>query len=213
TSALWSGLGMGMSGIAVWGSDIGGYFGLGGRQLTPEMLMRWVQLGAVSGVMRTERNGFGIPAYVRPQVEDDEQLPNWRRWAKLRTQLYPYITAALREYRRSGLPLMRHLVLVAPDDPEAAGRDDEFLFGPDVLAAPVLAPDVRAREVYLPEGDWVDLWRAGRYDSTSGGFVLGATSTIAGRTRVTVPAPLDELPLFVRAGAVVPLLPPDVDTL
>jgi alpha-glucosidase (family GH31 glycosyl hydrolase) len=213
TSALWSGLGMGLSGVAVWGSDIGGFFALGDRQLTPEMLMRWVQLGVVSGVMRTERNGFSLPAHPRPQVDDDDQLPNWRRWAKLRTQLYPYISAALREYRRSGLPLMRHLLLVAPDDAAAIGRTDEFLFGPDILAAPVLEPDARLREVYLPDGAWVDLWRSGRYDSATGGFVMGEAAVIAGRRAVTLPAPLDELPLLIRAGAVLPLLPPDVDTL
>jgi alpha-glucosidase len=213
TSAVWSGLGMGLSGVAVWGSDIGGFFGFADRELTPEMLMRWVQFGAVSGVMRTERNGFSLPARVRPQVDDDAELPNWRRWAKWRTQLYPYVAAALAEYHRSGLPLMRHLVLVAPDDSEAVGHHDEFLFGPDLLAAPLLVPGARSRDVYLPEGAWVDLWRAGRYDSTTGGFVLGAAAVTVGRRTVTLPAPLDELPLVVRAGAVLPLLPPDVDTL
>src|SRR5262249_58903009 len=114
TSALWSGLGMGLSGIAVWGSDIGGFFALGDRTLTAELLTRWVQLGAVSGVMRTEANGFAFPPKPRPQIYDDDQIENWKRYAKLRTELYPYVTAALREYRRTGLPLMRHLVLVDP---------------------------------------------------------------------------------------------------
>ena len=131
-------------------------------------------------------------ARPRPQVDDDAQLPNWRRWAKLRTQLYPYIAAALAEYQRSGLPLMRHLVLVAPDDAEAVGRDDEFLFGPDLLAAPVLDPGARSRDVYLPDGAWVDLWRAGRVRLRDGRLRArrgsrhgrtGTTVTLAGAAR------------------------------
>jgi alpha-glucosidase len=213
TSAVWGGLGMGFSGIALWGSDIGGFFALGERALTPELLRRWVQLGLVSGVMRTQHNGFALPAKMRPQIYDDDQIANWKRYAKLRTQLYPYLAAAVAEYRRSGLPVMRHLALVHPGDGEAVRRDDQFLFGPDLLAAPVLAPGVVSREMYLPEGEWIDLWRAGAYDSATGAFVLGAATLLAGERIVTVPAPPDELPLLVRAGAVLPLLPPDVDTL
>jgi alpha-glucosidase (family GH31 glycosyl hydrolase) len=212
-SAIWQAINIGMSGVGIWGSDIGGFFALGDRALTPEMLIRWVQLGAVSGVMRTESNGFQLPAKTRPQVFDDDQIANWRRWAKLHTQLYPYFAAAAAEYRRSGLPLMRHLALAAPDDPDAIARTDEFLLGPDVLAAPVVEPGATTRELYLPSGAWIDLWRAGTWDSTAGAFVMGAASLVDGARSLTVPAPIDELPLFVRAGAVLPLLPADVDTL
>lgn len=212
-SAVWNALNIGMSGVAVWGSDIGGFFALGERALTPEMLTRWVQFGAVSGVMRTQSNGVQIPAKARPQVFDDDQIGNWTRYAKLRTQLYPYLAAAAAEYRRSGLPIMRHLALVAPDDPAAVARTDEFLLGPDVLAAPVVTPGATTRDLYLPAGGWIDLWRAGTWSSATGAFVMGAASVIEGAQTLTVPAPLDELPLLVRAGAVLPLLPADVDTL
>jgi alpha-glucosidase (family GH31 glycosyl hydrolase) len=212
-SVVTSGLGMGVSGVSRWGSDIGGFFSIFGGQLTDELLLRWVQLGAVSGVMRTERDGIAIPPYPRPQVEDPSQLANWRRHTKLRTQLYPYVLAADREYRRSGLPVMRHLVLAHPDDPTAIDREDEFLFGPDLLAAPVLEPGATSREVYLPAGTWVDFWRAVEFRSADGAFVLAGAASIDGGGNHTVPAALDELPLFVRAGAILPLLPPDVDTL
>jgi alpha-glucosidase (family GH31 glycosyl hydrolase) len=212
-SAVQGALGLGLSGISTWGSDVGGFFAFQENFLTDEMLTRWVQFGAVSAVMRTQRNGFAIPARVRPQVEDDDQIANWRRWAKLHTQLYPYLRAAEAEYRRTGLPIMRHLVLAHPGDP-AAARDDEFLFGPDLLAAPVLEPGAAAREAYLPSGAWVDLWRAVAYDAAGdGALVLGDLAPIPGGRSVTVPAPLDELPLFARVGALIPLLPPDVDTL
>jgi hypothetical protein len=77
----------------------------------------------------------------------------------------------------------------------------------------VLAPGARERELYLPAGRWVDLWRSATYDSARGALRLGRASTLSGGRLVTVPAPLDELPLLVRAGAILPLLPPQVDTL
>ena len=119
-SAVTQALSAGTSGIGIWGSDIGGFFALGFNELTPELLTRWVQFGAVSGVMRTQRNGVALPPRDRPQVTDPDQIDNWRRYTKLRTQLYPYISAAEAEYRRSGLPLMRHLLLALPG--RSAGR-------------------------------------------------------------------------------------------
>lgn len=213
TSAVWGGLAMGLSGIALWGSDVGGFFALGDNALTPELLMRWVQFGAVSGVMRTQSNGFALPPKVRPQIFDPDQLPNWSRYATLRTRLYPYLAAAAAEYRRSGMPIMRHMVLVAPDDREASARHDQFLFGPDLLVAPVLAPGATSRTVYLPAGPWIDLWRSATWDAGGRRLVVGPIALAEGPALVTVPAPLEELPLFVRAGAVLPLLAPDVETL
>ncbi len=129
-SVVTTGLGMGLSGVSRWGSDIGGFFSLFGPQLTDELLIRWVQLGTVTGVMRTQRDGISLQPGRRPQVEDPAQIDNWRRYAKLRTQLYPYIVAADREYRRSGMPIMRHLMLAYPDDTVAAEREDEFSSAP-----------------------------------------------------------------------------------
>ena len=113
-----------MSGVARWGSDIGGYFSFGADgprpdapelpKLTPELLIRWIEVGAVSPVMRTKRSGIAIPSYSRPQVFDPEILPYWRRYTKLHTQLYPYLVAADAEYRESGMPIMRHLLLTNP---------------------------------------------------------------------------------------------------
>lgn len=212
-SELTNGLTMGLSGISTWGSDIGGFFAIGDNALTPELLARWVQLGTVSGVMRTQANGIGIPAKLRPQVWEADQIGNWRRYAKLRTQLYPYLVAADAAYRRSGRPIMRHLALAYPGDARAAAQDDEFLFGPDLLAAPVIEPGASERRLYLPRGRWIDLWRSAAYREDTGGLRLREAKLRRGRETVTIPAPLDELPLLVRAGAVLPLLPPDVDTL
>ncbi len=212
-SAVRQGLTMGLSGVSLWGSDVGGFFALGERKLSPELLVRWLEMGFASGVMRTQANGFEIPDHgPRPQIFDPGILPIWRRYAKLRTQLYPYLAAAQDSYDRTGLPIMRHLALAYPDDARAIARDDEYLFGPDLLAAPVLTPGADKRTLYAPAGTWVDLWRSARV-ATDGSLALGAPGLIEGGTDVTLPAPADELPLLVRAGAILPLLPADVDTL
>ena len=212
-SVVTNGLTMGLSGVSTWGSDIGGFFALFENRLSPELLIRWIEVGAVSGVMRTQANGIRIPASPRPQVWDAEVVDHWRRWAKLRTQLYPYLAAADRAYRRSGLPIMRHLALTYPRDRRAAAADDQFLFGPDLLAAPALDEGATRRRVYLPRGHWVDLWRSARYRAGDGGLSLRAARVLRGGRRVELPAPLAELPLLARAGTLLPLLPPDVDTL
>ncbi len=211
-SAIKQALSIGTSGISRWGSDIGGYFGIT-EKLTPELLTRWIELGAVSGVMRTEANGFNLGPNTRPQISDPAILPVWRRYAKLRTQLYPYLLAADGDYRRTGMPLMRDLALVYPGDATASGQEDEFMFGPDLLAAPVHDPGQTQRAIYLPGGRWVNFWGALAYQEGDGSLRLRKTRTLKGSRSVTVPAPLEELPLMVRAGAILPLLPPQVQTL
>jgi alpha-glucosidase (family GH31 glycosyl hydrolase) len=107
---------------------------------------------------------------------------------------------------------MRHLALAHPRDARAAATDDEFLFGPDLLAAPVLEPGATQRRLYVPNARWFDVWRTLAYHEPSGGLRLGRPVRVRPGDR-TLDAPLDQLPLLVRAGAVLPLLPPDVDTL
>ncbi|MBA3305987.1 MAG: glycoside hydrolase family 31 protein, partial [Thermoleophilaceae bacterium] len=212
-SSVRQALSIGVSGIGIWGSDIGGFFAIGQRKLTPELLTRWVQFGAVSTVMRTQANGVALPPKARPQVTDPDQLDNWRRYTKLHTALYPYLVAAIENYRGSGLPVMRHMALAYPKDREAGAREDQFLFGPDLLAAPVLDSGAREHAVYLPAGRWVDLWRSVEYTKGSGGLRLGRPRTLDGAREVTLPAPLEELPLAAKAGTLLAMLPPDVDTL
>jgi len=213
SSAVQQALSLGTSGISRWGSDIGGFFALGGRKLTPELLIRWIQFGAVSPIMRTQANGVALPPKDRPQITDPDVLPVWRRYAKLHTQLYPYLRAADRTYRRTGMPVMRQLALSYPGDEVAAGLEDQFMFGPDLLAAPVLRPDQRERQLYLPRGRWIDFGESTSYGERRGSFRPRRAKLIRGGRRITVPAPLERLPLMVRAGAVIPMLPADVDTL
>ena len=212
-SQIPSGLSAGLSGISMWGSDIGGFFALGTNTLSDELLIRWLQLGAVSPTMKTRVDGVAVPAKPRPQIFDEQILPHWRRWASLHTQLLPYLEAATEDYERDGLPIMRHHLLSDPTDEVAAGRDDQYLFGPDLLAAPVVVQGATSREVYLPAGGWVELARSWSFDDAGGGVDLSAAPALReGGQVLEVDAPLDELPLFARRGALLPLLPRDVDT-
>jgi alpha-glucosidase (family GH31 glycosyl hydrolase) len=211
-SAVRNGLTMGASGVSLWGSDIGGYFALSLPQTTPDLERRWIEAGFAQGVMRTEADGFSLVGGNRAQIFDADVLPVWARYARLRTQLYPYLEAAQRTYDATGLPIMRQLALVDPDDERGATRDDEYRFGPDLLVAPVLEPDATSRRLYLPRGRWIDFWRSATLDA-DGAPRLTAPRVLDGGDDVSLPAPADQLPLLVREGAIVPLLPADVQTL
>jgi alpha-glucosidase len=212
-SSIYQALSIGTSGVGIWGSDIGGFFELGTSVLTDELLDRWTEFGALSVVMRNQANGFAVPPRTRPQPWEPAHLALWRRYAKLHTQLYPYLRAAVDEYSATGMPVMRHLALAYPDDAQAIARDDEYLLGPDLLVAPVFQPGAVSRELYLPPGQWIAWWQAVRYDERDGSFTLGAPAVIPGGRSITVDAPLEQIPIFVRAGASIPLLPADVVTL
>jgi alpha-glucosidase (family GH31 glycosyl hydrolase) len=108
---------------------------------------------------------------------------------------------------------MQHHVLTHPEDSEATGRDDQYMFGPDILVAPVYTEGASERELYLPEGLWVEWWRSVTYGEEGGTFTLTGTTMHDGAQSVTVSAPIPEIPMFVEAGAVIPLLAPDVFTL
>ena len=182
-------------------------------QTTPDLERRWIEFGFASGIMRTEADGFTLNStQTRAQIFDPDVLPVWARYAKLRTQLQPYLASAERTYDRTGMPLMRQLALAYPNDERAAHRDDEYLLGPDVLVAPVLAPDATRRKLYLPRGRWVEFWRSVSLDKR-GAPRLRSPRVLTGGRSVEVAAPANQIPLFIRAGAALPLLPADVQTL
>ncbi|XVX19412.1 TIM-barrel domain-containing protein [Actinomycetota bacterium] len=211
-SSVRQGLSMGLSGVSVWGSDIGGFFTWPDDGLTPELLNRWIEFGAFSGVMRLQAGGINIFGPARTQVTDPAVAPVWKRYTQLRTRMYPYVSGSHDAYAASGLPVMRHLSLAYPGDRVATGLEDQYLFGADLLVAPVVAQGASERTVYLPAGEWVDLWRSVSM-ADDGEITLGAATRHTGGSRVSVPAPVGQIPTQVRAGAVIPLLPKDVDTL
>jgi alpha-glucosidase len=115
-----------------------------------------------------------------------------RKYLKLRYQLLPFLYTTLEEAHRTGTPLFRPLLLNYQDDPNTYNLDDEFMIGNDLLVAPILKPDVIRRLVYLPKGEWYDYWTNKKYE---------------GGTTINVDAPLETVPMFVRAGAIIPLGP------
>ena len=227
-AAVSEGLSMGLSGVGYWGSDIGGFHSMfTSTQTTPELLTRWVEVGAFSGIMRTEADGYALPVQDslsrRAQVWDPSVLPVWRAMTRLRTQLFPYIWDAAQEYQRTGTPIMRDLALAYPDADVAWRRGEptavaaaayEYLFGPDLLVAPVVTEGTTARDVWLPPGKWVNFWDATTYDDATGAYDAAPGQTVIEGGRVVhVAAPLHRVPLFVKAGTCLRLLPPDVQTL
>lgn len=181
-----------VSGWPYWGPDIAGFYdgadGTTGRDR--ELWSRWVQLGAFSPVMRDMLGAQRDPLGVQT---DDETVALFRAYALLHHALVPLLTRLAVEAHDTGLPLMRPVWLVDPTSPSAWSVGDEYLLGTDVLVAPVLAPGVAARSVYVPPGVWRAYW--------TGGSVTGPGWT-------TVDAPRDRIPLFVRVGSDVVLPPP-----
>jgi alpha-glucosidase (family GH31 glycosyl hydrolase) len=214
SSAIKQALTIGASGISRWGSDIGGYHTFGpDEQLDRELLARWIEFGAASPVMRTKASGLELPPYDRPQIWEPESIRIWRTYAKLHTQLNPYLRGADAIYRKRGMPIVRGMLLAYPGDARAVGLEDQYLLGPSLLVAPAITPGAEQRSLYLPHGRWLEFWKALRFGGHDGDFRMKRPRVVKGKRRLNVKTPLDRLPLMVRAGAIIPLLPADVDTL
>jgi len=181
------GLNTGLSGIPYWGTDVGGFFHPVPE--TGELYARWFQLGAFCPVFRS--HGWVWREHV-PWAHGAEVEAICRRYAELRYRLLPYTYTLAWQARTLGLPLMRPLVLNYPDDPRVWQLGHQFLWGDDLLVAPVTREGATAWPVYLPAGTWYDFWTGARHEGPGG---------------VTLEAPLDRLPLLVRAGAIVPMGP------
>ena len=160
---------------------------IGNYEDYPELFVRWFEWGAFQPVMRAhgERNHNEVWSYGK-QAE-----PILAKYLKLRYQLLPYTySVAYRSYQ-TGAPYMRALFMDFPADPKAADIPDEYMFGPAFLVAPVSEQGATSRTVYLPAGcDWYNYWTNQR---------------LHGGQTIDVDAPIDTLPLFVRAGSIVPL--------
>lgn len=175
-------LGLGLSGFPFVGSDIGGFVGAP----SAELYTRWLQAGVFYPFMRTHTM-FGSPDQEPWSYGTQHEALN-RRAIELRYELLPEIYNAMHEAAESGVPAMRPLLLDYPQDEGTYGRDDEFLFGSDLLAAPVLDEGAAWRGVHLPPGQWYDYWNGAQY---------------TGGKDVDVPVTMASIPLFVRGGAFV----------
>ncbi|MBK8492623.1 MAG: alpha-glucosidase [Saprospirales bacterium] len=150
----------GFSGIAVNHSDVGGFTAIKRTPLhivrEEELLKRWIELGAFSPVFRTHE---GLCPKLNVQVYDTQELRAfYARFAREHKKLKPYLEKCLSEAREKGYPMVRHLYLHYPNDPNVPGLDEEYLLGPDLLVAPVVREKQEEVDVYLPEGSWRHYW-------------------------------------------------------
>lgn len=181
------GLNTGVSGVPYWGTDVGGFFHPVPE--TGELYARWFQLRAFSPIFRS--HGWVWREHV-PWAHGSEVEAICRHYAELRYRLLPYTYTLAWQAHTLGLPLMRPLVMNYPGDPRVWELGHQFLWGDDLLVAPVTRAGATAWPVYVPVGVWYDFWTGARHEGPGG---------------VTVEAPLDRLPLLVRAGAIVPMGP------
>lgn len=177
---------LGLSGVPFVGADIGGFAG----NATAELFARWIQLGMLYPFMR----GHSMTGTQQhePWIFGEEVEKISRQYIELRYQLLPYLYTLFWQATQTGAPILRPLVYEFPNDSKTYKVSDQVLLGSSLMAAPIYRPGVEHRAVYLPEGTWYDWWTGETY--------TGSTSILAS-------APLDIMPLYVRAGAIIPLGP------
>ncbi len=196
-----AGINAGISGIPFWGSDISGFTCLHDAPADKEVYLRWAEFGALSTDMHDENACAGAHPGSPPKWtlwSDTETTAVYGKYAQLHTRLFPYLYAAAKHATETGAPVMRHPILVHPGEAEALAVREDYYFGDALYVAPVVRRNDRTRDVWLPPGEWLDFW---------------TLAPLHGGAHVTREAPLDTLPLFLRAGQLVTMLDPDVETL
>jgi alpha-glucosidase (family GH31 glycosyl hydrolase) len=180
-------LNIGLSGVSDWAHCMGGF----GRKSGSELYIRWTQFGLLSPVAMLF--GTDHPGYHLPWNYDQAALKNFRKYDKLRYQLMPYIYTTAYENHVNGLPMMRALVLEYQHDVNTYHLSDEYLFGNYMLICPVTTKGAQSRVIYLPKGTWYNYWTGEK---------------VKGKQHITVPTPLLQMPIFIKAGAIIPMQQP-----
>ncbi len=193
-SALSAGLSLGPSGYPLFASDTGGY-----RESPPtkETFARWFEHTALTPVMQIGTGSSTVAWELEENGFDDELLGWYREYTRLHLRLFPYLwTHVQATATPSGRPIQRALGLAYPE--LGVHPSDVYLLGDDLLVAPVTEPGATSRTLMLPPGRWIDWWNG---------------TAAFGPLELTVDAPLGVLPLFIRAGGIVPMLRPTIDSL
>jgi alpha-glucosidase/alpha-D-xyloside xylohydrolase len=202
----------GLTGIPYWGTDIGGFVPT--AEFTAELYVRWFQFGAFCTLFRSHgrtwklrlpwgwntgdpgpveiRNYDGAAIPDASQLHNPQVEPICRKYLELRYRLLPYLYSVVRECSTTGMPVMRALWLHYPNDPVAVARSDEYLWGRNILVAPVTEKAATTRSVYLPRGLWYDFW---------------TNSRVEGGREISPQVDLETMPLYVSAGTVLPFGP------
>lgn len=179
-------LSAGLGGIPFITGDITGYCGTIDYEAAAELYVRWMQFGLFTPLSRAHHEGNTA---VEPWMFGAEAMAAARKAIELKYTLLPYIYTIAREAYDTGIPLMRTMFLEFPTDKECRSTDTQFMFGPSLLVAPVTEQGAKMRSVYLPKGRWYD-WYTGEL--------------LSGGRYVDVPVTLDRIPLFVKAGSIIP---------
>lgn len=191
--SLKGGLQLGLSGFAFWSHDVPGFHGVPNFMnsvLPDDIYVRWTQFGVFSSHLRYHGSHKREPWHY-PNI-----APIIRKWLKLRYQLIPYILEQCEKAIKTGFPVLRALILHHPQDKTCRHIDDQYYFGDDILVAPVMNSENR-RDIYLPEGRWVHFFTKEVFEG--------------GRWLRNVDVPLDEMPVFVKEGAEIPMYLEDVN--
>ncbi|HBN84366.1 MAG TPA: hypothetical protein DDZ89_11030, partial [Clostridiales bacterium] len=173
-----------LSGQPYWCTDIGGF--VTGREFSPELIIRWYQWGVFCPIFRT--HGTRADNEVWSFGPEAEKIIS--SYIKLRTRLLPYIYSCAHMITKQAKPMMRGMCMDFPHDKIAVSQQSQYMFGPCFLVAPVTEPGCRSRKVYLPQGLWYDFW---------------TNETYEGEQWLDVFAPLEQIPLFVKAGSIIPM--------
>ena len=192
--SLKGGLHFGLSGFAFWSHDIPGFHSTPNfmnSPIDPQVYVRWTQFGVFSSHMRYHGTCKREPWHY-PEIASIV-----KRWWQLRYHLIPYIIYESEKACRSGLPMIQALLIRHPNDRQVWHIDDEYYFGSEFLVCPLMNSEGR-RDIYLPEGLWVNFFTGERLEG--------------GRWHYGFEVPLDEMPVFVRPGATIPIYPDDVDS-
>lgn len=177
---------MGLSGVAFVGCDVGGFAG----NATAELFARWMQVGILYPLMRG--HSAMTTAQHEPWVFGDRVERICREYIELRYQLLPYLYTLFWEAATTGAPILRPLLYHYPNDLKTYQLYDQVLLGSSLMAAPIYRPGVEHRAVYLPEGTWYDWWSGEKHQ---------------GPIHILAHAPLERMPLYVKAGAIIPMAP------
>ncbi len=188
---LSAGLNFCLSGIPYWTTDIGGYW------LTEwstddnnELMTRWFQYGTFCPLLRI--HGKGNKSMVSTQNLKENTIQTMVKYDKLRYRLMPYIYSLAWKVTNENYTIMRHMVMEYRSDDNVKDIEDQFFFGPSMMINPITTLGQRNRSVYLPEGEWYNFWTGTKQ---------------AGGTTINVDAPLNDIPIYVKAGSIIPMGP------
>jgi len=177
---------MSISGMGFTGSDIGGF----AEQPTGELYARWIQLGVFHPFCRTHSSGDH--GNQEPWAFDEEVINITRKFVSLRYQLLPYLYTMFWQYIEEGIPMLKPLVYYDQEDTQTHYRNDEFIFGNQILVCPILEPNAVGRRMYIPRGEWYNYW---------------TNEFSTGGREVWIDTKFDEIPVFIKAGAIIPKYP------